>query len=67
MPELRAGHVGYVITGSRDVKSAIVGDTLYKPSDEVRLLPIRPRSRCERRSLRTFPVVTLHPRFPFNV
>uniref|UniRef100_A0A7R9TLM4 Translation factor GUF1 homolog, mitochondrial n=1 Tax=Micromonas pusilla TaxID=38833 RepID=A0A7R9TLM4_MICPS len=34
MPELRAGHVGYVITGSRDVKSAIVGDTLYKPSDE---------------------------------
>jgi rRNA biogenesis protein RRP5 len=33
----------------------------------VRLLPIRPRSRCERRSLRTFPVVTLHPRFPFNV
>jgi len=34
---------------------------------KVRLLPIRPRSRCERRSLRTFPVVTLHPRFPFNV
>jgi hypothetical protein len=67
MPELRAGHVGYVITGSRDVKSAIVGDTLYKPSDEVRLLPIRPRSRGARRSLRTFPVVTLHPRFPFNV
>ncbi|EEH52570.1 uncharacterized protein MICPUCDRAFT_63787 [Micromonas pusilla CCMP1545] len=33
----------------------------------VRLLPIRPRSRCERRSLRTFPVVALHPRFPFNV
>ena len=33
----------------------------------VRLLPIRPRSRGERRSLRTFPVVTLHPRFPFNV
>ena len=33
----------------------------------VRLLPIRPRSRCARRSLRTFPVVTLHPRFPFNV
>ncbi len=30
--------------------------------DEVRLLPIRPRSRCERRSLRTFPVVTLHRR-----
>ena len=33
----------------------------------VRLPPIRPRSRGERRSLRTFPVVTLHPRFPFNV
>jgi hypothetical protein len=33
----------------------------------VRLLPIRPRSRGARRSLRTFPVVTLHPRFPFNV
>jgi hypothetical protein len=32
---------------------------------KVRLLPIRPRSRCERRSLRTFPVVTLHPRVPF--
>ena len=35
--------------------------------EEVRLLPIRPRSRGARRSLRTFPVVTLHPRFPFNV
>ena len=34
---------------------------------KVRLLPIRPRSRGARRSLRTFPVVTLHPRFPFNV
>jgi len=31
------------------------------------LVPIRPRSRGARRSLRTFPVVTLHPRFPFNV
>ena len=31
------------------------------------LVPIRPRSRGERRSLRTLPVVTLHPRFPFNV
>ena len=32
---------------------------------QVRLLPIRPRSRCERRSLRTFPVpsrdLVLHP------
>jgi hypothetical protein len=27
----------------------------------VRLLPIRPRSRGARRSLRTFPVVALHP------
>ena len=34
---------------------------------QARLLPIRPRSRCELHSLRTFPVVTLHPRFPFNV
>jgi hypothetical protein len=34
---------------------------------QARLLPIRPRSRGARRSLRTFPVVTLHPRFPFNV
>jgi hypothetical protein len=33
----------------------------------VRLLPIRPRSRGARRSLRTFPVGTLHPRFHFNV
>jgi len=34
---------------------------------KVRLVPIRPRSRGARRSLKTFPVVTLHPRFPFNV
>ena len=33
----------------------------------VRLVPIRPRSRCERRFLRTFHDVTLRPRFPFNV
>jgi hypothetical protein len=39
----------------------------YAYDSEVRLLPIRPRSRGARRSLRTFPVVTLHPRFPFNV
>jgi hypothetical protein len=39
----------------------------YLAVDGVRLLPIRPRSRGERHSLRTFPVVTLHPRFPFNV
>jgi hypothetical protein len=37
------------------------------PAKKVRLLPIRPRSRGARRSLRTFLVVTLHPRFPFNV
>ena len=36
---------------------------------KVRLVPVRPRSRCERRFLRTFPVVVvaLRPRFPFNV
>jgi len=39
----------------------------FAAAAEVRLLPIRPRSRGARRSLRTFPVVTLHPRFPFNV
>ena len=41
----------------------------WSPTDAlaVRLLPIRPRSRGARRSLRTFPVVSLHPRFPFNV
>ena len=40
---------------------------INKKLAQVRLLPIRPRSRGARRSLRTFPVVTLHPRFPFNV
>ena len=39
----------------------------FAAAAEVRLLPMRPRSRGARRSLRTFPVVTLHPRFPFNV
>ena len=43
------------------------GMMMPPPGSTVRLLPIRPRSRCERRSLRTFPVVALHPRFPFNV
>jgi tetratricopeptide (TPR) repeat protein len=42
-------------------------DALEPKKAGVRLLPIRPRSRGARRSLRTFPVVTLHPRFPFNV
>jgi serine/threonine protein kinase len=60
----------------RDVKPANVlmgADMVARLADfglaeeEVRLLPIRPRSRGARRSLRTFPVVTLHPRFPFNV
>jgi hypothetical protein len=32
-----------------------------------RLLPIRPRARGERHSLRTFPVVAFHPHLPFNV
>jgi len=27
--ELKAGHVGYIITSSRDVKSARIGDTLH--------------------------------------
>ena len=44
-----------------------MADRAEAAAAEVRLLPIRPRSRCARRSLRTFPVVTLHPRFPFNV
>jgi translation elongation factor EF-4 len=26
---LKAGHVGYLITGNRDVKSSKIGDTLY--------------------------------------
>jgi predicted dehydrogenase len=36
--------------------------TMTQPKAQVRLLPIRPRSRGARRSLRTFPVVTLHLR-----
>jgi fructose-1,6-bisphosphatase I len=36
------------------------------PMRRVRPLPVRPRSRGARRSSRTFPVVALHPRFPFN-
>eukprot|EP00982_Pelagococcus_subviridis_P006410 30101-Pelagococcus_subviridis.AAC.2 len=42
-------------------------ERVFRARREVRLLAIRPRSRGARRSLRTFPVVTLHPRFPFNV
>ena len=59
-------------------RSAAVADAMREAAKEkeealaaaaatVRLLPIRPRSRGARRSLRTSPVVTLHPRFPFNV
>ena len=48
-----------------DAEARVLAAT--KRAEEVRLLPIRPRSRGARRSLRTFPVVTLHPRFPFNV
>ena len=43
------------------------GDDGEDDGMKVRLLPIRPRSRGARRSLRTFPVVTLNPRFHFNV
>ena len=47
--------------------AAAAADEKEKDDVVVRLLPIRLRSRGERHSLRTFPVVTLHPRFPFNV
>jgi hypothetical protein len=46
---------------------ALADDAAAAAAAAVRLLPIRPRLRGARRSLRTFPVVTLHPRFPFNV
>jgi hypothetical protein len=46
---------------------ALADDAAAAAAAAVRLLPIRPRSRGARRSLRTFPVVTLYPRFPFNV
>ena len=29
--ELRGGHVGFLVTGNRDVKSARIGDTLFVP------------------------------------
>ena len=45
----------------------VVGAGVVWMTAAVRPLPVRPRSRGARRSLRTFPVVTLHPRFPFNV
>ena len=49
------------------VKAEVQPGGLHASGAFFTLVPIRPRSRCERRSLRTFPVVTLHPRFPFNV
>jgi hypothetical protein len=49
-----------VTAASVDVTYAIAG---FGVAWCVRLVPIRPRSRCELHSLRTFPVVTLHPRF----
>ena len=51
----------------RTAAAAAAADEKEKDDVVVRLLPIRLRSRGERHSLRTFPVVTLHPRFPFNV
>ena len=47
--ELKVRRESFIIDRSRD--------------RDLRLLPIRPRSRCERRSLRTFPVVALPNRF----
>ena len=52
---------------SQSVGGGKIPPPLQPGQRPVRLLPIRPRSRGARRSLRTFPVVTLHPRFPFNV
>ena len=54
----------------RDLAARVMeasGDAARRVLHFFTLVPIRPRSRGERRSLRTFPVVTLHPRFPFNV
>ena len=55
------GGAGMMMSRSKREKAAA-----KKREKAVRLPPIRPRSRCERRSLRTFPDVTPHPRFPFN-
>ena len=47
-----------------------VGAALFEKGEiyNLRLVPVRPRSRCERRFLRTFAVVSLRPspRFAFN-
>ena len=66
----RAAKEGAAPAGTNPFASsaAIAPEDDWRAQMEVmRPLPIRPRSRCARRSLRTFPVVTLHPRFPFNV
>ena len=64
-------YAGYAVYTAICDYSAPHRDAIHTDVDktgyQVRLLPIRPRSRAARRSLRTFPVVTLHPRFPFNV
>ena len=72
LKELIEKHCGGVRGGWDNLLAIIPGGSSVplipkKICEEVRLLPIRPRSRGARRSLRTFPVVTLHPRFPFNV
>jgi NADH:ubiquinone oxidoreductase subunit F (NADH-binding) len=72
LKELIEKHCGGVRGGWDNLLAIIPGGSSVplipkKICEEVRLLPVRPRSRGARRSLRTFPVVTLHPRFPFNV
>ena len=67
---MKTGGVGVAVSlcsYSRDADYSDAASVAAETLTAVRLLPIRPRSRGERRSLRTFPVVTLHPRFPFNV
>ena len=66
----RAAKEGAAPAGTNPFASsaAIAPEDDWRAQMEVmRPLPVRPRSRCARRSLRTFPVVTLHPRSPFNV
>jgi len=67
---MKTGGVGVAVSlcsYSRDADYSDAASVAAETLTAVRLLPIRPRSRGERRSLRTFPVDTLHPRFPFNV
>ena len=65
----RRAALGFRVAARKVHKCVACGRVFDVPSRRVllTLVPIRPRSRGERRSLRTFPVVTLHPRFPFNV